>query len=223
MGIERKFLRFAEPECISDPQEQYGIHNFKTITIKNVYGDELCVPHDEQFQNALTLLDSGHLWSIPAGLIVINAPYHFFDGDGTDRGPEGFLAHLICSLASRMERRKARPVTVNFLGTMQLNHPYDLKERHLLVWGPLTEHSGQYDFTKTIQFMYDFRGHTKILLTCSKDLSALLTNLKINTKQITYLFNLGAFIDEPDDKKKNRKPTEKTPRKSKAKVKFEAL
>jgi hypothetical protein len=192
-GVEKRFIRFASTEYISDPQEQYNLHHFNTIHIDS-FGTKTTISYDEQFKNALTLLDSGLLWSEPSGLIVINSPNYLFDGTAKepDRGPDAFLAHLICSLAHRVVNRKAPSIDVNFLEIMQLDHAkgYQLKPNHLLIWGPITDHFGSYDCNKTVQFMFSFRNHTRILLTSTKDMGALLDKLHINVEHISYLFNL---------------------------------
>ena len=193
-GVEKKFLRFASSEYTSDPEEQYNLHHFNTIHVNSLY-EKRIVTYDDQFKNALELLSSGHLWSNPSGLIIINSPNYLFDGSTKepDRGPDAFLAHLICSLAFRVVNRKApTTVEVNFLEIMQLEHSkgYLLKPEHLFVWGPITDHFGSYDCNKTIQFLFSFRNYTRILLTSTKELGALLDRLHINLEYVTYIFNL---------------------------------
>lgn len=192
-GVEKRFLRYASKEYIEDPQEQYNLHHFNTIRIEGYY-ETITIPHDVQFNHALELLNSGHLWCDPPALIVINAPNYLFDGTAKemDRGPDAFLAHLVCSLAYRTMNRKApSDVAVNFLECMQLNHVdgYILKPRHLLVWGPVTDHFNSYDYNKTVQFLFSFRNYTRILLTSTKNLGELLGKLHINLAHVTYYFN----------------------------------
>ena len=137
-GVERRFLHFASQEYLSDPDEQYRLHHYNTLIVKNQYG-QIKVTHDEQFKNALDLINNGMLWCQPPGIIVINSPHYFFDSSPTekDRSAEAFLAHLLCSLAHRtMTIKPARHTHVHFLEIMQLDHSrgYRQNERQLLIW-----------------------------------------------------------------------------------------
>lgn len=221
-GVEKKFLRYATPDYTSDPQEQYSIHGYSTISVAGIY-NRVTVRHDEQFNNALKLLDSGQLWSNPAGIIIVNSPYHLFgtgiDRDKVDRSPEGFVSHLICSLASRIAKRISPEVYVNFLEVMQLDHSkqYQTKPRHLLVWGPITDHFSSYDYNKTIQFLFAFRNHTRILVTSTQDLGTLLTKLRMDTDAVTYFFNFDVNKEEVAESKVDpTQPKKKAVRKAKA-------
>jgi len=204
-GVEPKFLKFASLESVSDPQEEYTMHNYSTIHIGNK-----TVFHDEQFTNALALLDSGHLWCAPPSIIVINAPEHLFGDTAKEpfRGPIGFLSHLICSLAYRVSNLKAPAVTVNFMDPAGVDHSkgYTIKPRHLLVWGPVTDHFHAFDYNKTIQFLYHFRTHTRVLQTSTKDMGALLANLRIDVEHVAYFFNFAA---EKGERKGERTKLEK--------------
>ena len=204
-GVEPKFLQFASLASVSDPQEEYIMHNYSTIHIGNK-----TVHYDEQLTNALTLLDSGHLWCDPPSIIVINAPEHLFGDTAKEpfRGPIGFLSHLICSLAHRVSTRKAPAVTVNFMDPAGVDHSkgYTIKPRHLLIWGPVTDHFHAFDYNKTIQFLYQFRTHTRILQTSTKDMGALLDNLRIDVDHVAYFFNFAA---EKGERKGERTKLEK--------------
>jgi len=196
-GVEKMFLKFATPEFTSDEKTQYALHNYSTITIASKF-KRVTIHHDEQFKNALSLLDSGHLWCEPPGLIIINSPYYLFDGvSGRDHGPEGFLSHLICSLAFRVAKCVTSNMAVNFLDVTQLDvKQYTLKERHVLIWGPITEHFSSYDYNKAIQFLYSFRNYTRILVTSTTDLGAILDNMHVSIDAVTHVFNFAATKDE---------------------------
>jgi len=195
-GVERHFLKFATPAYTTDIEEQYALHNYCTLTI-----NAKKIHHSEQFKNALALVNSGHLWSNPAGIIIVNSPRFLFAAapegkfDTSDCDAEAFIAHLLCSLAYRVVvTRKAPSVTVNFLETMQLAHEnqYMINPRHLLVYGPVSDHCSPYDYQKMIQFMYSFRNHTRILITATPDLGKLLANIKLHPDRVTYYFNFDA-------------------------------
>ena len=216
-GVERRFLHFATPEYTSDVDEQYAIHQFCTLTATGLY-TRLVHSHDVQSANALKLLNSGHLWSEPASIIVINASNYLFSGsqeekekekkkDG-DRGMDGFIAHLLCSLAHRVVNRKSpNDLKVSYLETMQLDHSkgYQLSPHHVLIWGPITDYFNSYDYNKTIQFLYSFRNYTRILMTVTKDIGELLGKLHINVDRISYFFNLNPTPEEPTATKKKSK------------------
>jgi len=203
-GVDRRFLRFASSEYISDVDEHYNLHQYSTINFSGI-----TITYDEQFTNVKKLLNSGMLWSDPAGVIIINSPSYFFDGG---QGAEAFLSHLICSLAHRVVTRKAPALDVNFLEVMQLDHTktYQLKPRHLLVWGPVTDHFSSYDFNKTIQFLFSFRNYTRILLTSTQDMESLLSQLKMHVNHAAYYFNfniMNSTTTEPIKRKTyKRKP-----------------
>lgn len=219
-GVEPHFLFFASPEHVADPEENYRNHRYSTLYI----GSDV-IHHSDQFKNSLTLVDSGILWSNPSGLIIINSPRFLFE-DKASEGAEGFLSHLLCSLAHRVAiTRKAPTVTVNFLETMQLDHAggYRMNDRHLLVWGPISDHSPSYEINKTIQFLFTFRRHSKILITTTQDMRALLYNLRINPGRVDYYFNFDADpnyaenVELPEaTKKKGTAAAAKAPRAYKA-------
>jgi len=209
-GVARKFLHFATPEFMADPQEQYGLHNYCTITAAGIY-TKLVVSYDEQIQNALQLRTSGHLWSEPASIIVVNSPNYLFDGSAKepDKGAEGFIAHLLCSLAYRAMILKSVPfnIAVNYLGTAQLDYSkeYRLNPRHLLIWGPVSDHFNSYDYNKTIQFLHTFHNYTRILITSTKDIGELLGKLSVNVTHISHFFNFDSNREEEPVKKRTVK------------------
>lgn len=193
-GVDRRFLRFASPPYSTDSEEQYSLHQYSTLRITDSYGDAVTVTHDEQYESAKNLINSGVLWCEPAGLIIINSPHYFFKS--TDKDPDGgaeaFLAHLLCSLAHRVAARKVSGIEVNFLETMALDHVrgYAFKPKHLLIWGVCTEHFNSYECQKTIQFLHTFRHYTRILLTSVTDMGELLDRLHLHINHATCLFNL---------------------------------
>jgi len=212
-GVEKVFLKFASPEFTADEQMQYKMHKYSTLTIVNKFNKRVIVHHDTQFTNALSLLDSGHLWCEPPGLIIINSPHYIFDKEsGRDYGSNGFLAHLLCSLAFRVSKCVTRDLEVNFLDFAQLDvTQYKLKKRHVLIWGPITEHFSSYDYNKAIQFLSSFRNHTRILMTSVTDLGAILDNLHVNIDAVTHVFN---FAETPDE---ISPPAPTSPRKTRVK------
>ena len=202
-GVERKFLKFATPEYLECKNERYDLHNFAPLLV----GDEVISP-EEQLINALYLLDSGHLWCDPPTIIIINSPRYVFDDDDADKGVDCFLSHILCSLANRAinpihtdGRLIKRSPTVNFLGSaIDIKENYKVNERHLFVWGTVVvDHYGDFDYLKTIRFLSAFKSHTKILLTCAKDMGKMLELLKINPKKVAFFFNL-------DDEKDSLRP-----------------
>lgn len=214
-GAEKRFLYFARKETIEAPNEGYDVHCYRTLRAVNTV-NKLTIPGNEQCQKAVEFLDSGILWSDPAGIIVLNSPDYIFTGKEHDAalGVEGFLSHLFCSLAYRaVVTRKASGIEVNYLETTQLDHnrEYNMKQRHLLIWGPVTDHFNSFDYNKTIQFLFKFRNHTRILLTSTPDVGELLAKLKVNVDRVSYFFNFDATKEEgesPDTKKaaKGKKP-----------------
>ena len=218
-GVEKRFLYFARKETIEAPNEGYDVHCYRTLRAANTF-NKLTLPGSEQCQKAIELLGSGLLWSEPAGIIVLNSPDFIFTGKEHDAalGIDGFLAHLVCSLAHRVVvTRKASGVDVNYLETTSLDHnrDYHIKQRHLLIWGPVTDHFSAFDCNKTVQFLFTFRNHTRILLTSTPDVGELLAKLKVNIDRVSYFFNFEATKEEgesPDTKKaaKSRKPKKET-------------
>jgi len=222
-GVEPRYLKFANPEFTDDPTEQYAIHPFSTLYIHNERAQKI-VTYDEQYKNALKLIDSGMLWCKPSGLIIINSPYTFFDAQewfttkDLDNDPSpftgamGFLSHLICSLSHRVHKRVlfkksgVLSINVNFFSTTFFDRKdYFTGDQHLLVWGPVTELTGDYEFSKTMQFLFAYRNHTRVLLTSTQDMGALLSRLRINADYVSYFFNF--------DKDKNGiVPKEKEPK-----------
>jgi hypothetical protein len=213
-GVERKFLRFASPPYVTDSMEQYSLHQYSTIQVTDAYEKSMTVTYEDQYKYIETLLSGGVLWSEPAGLIIINSPRYFFNSSDKDPdgGAEAFLSHLLCSLAFRVATRKAPGVDVNFLETMQLDYSrgYHLKPRHLLLWGVCTEHFNPYDCQKTIQFLFAFRQHTRILLTSVLDMGELLDRLHLHLDSVTYIFNLdkrqNLYEEEIIRSKMSKKP-----------------
>jgi len=222
-GVEERFLHYAGKEFTADVEEQYRLHNYTTVTVSG-HCNKITVTYEDQLKNALELINNGMLWCQPSGLIIINSPYHLFDGStkDADRCASAFLAHLVCSLAHRVVIRQCPNAEVNYLETMPLDHSkvYDLKQRHLLIYGPITDHFNSFDYNKAIQFLFAFRHYTRILLTSSQDLGDLLDKLKMNINYVSYFFNFNSRQDKPitsitDDKpeKKTRKKAEKKPSK----------
>lgn len=223
-GIETKYLKFATPEFTSEPDEQYRLHNYSKLHVRSSH-TEMVVTCDEQFRNALTLLDSGMLWCKPPGLIVINSPYFVFDDPDPFKGADGFLAHLICSLSHRVQTKKVfkmsgvTSINVNFFGNTFLDRKdYQTIAQHLLIWGPVTDLASDHDCAKTIQFLFSYREHTRILLTSTKDVGALLERLRINALYVSAFFNFdadkdGILIPDPPKKKKKGTPRKATPKK----------
>jgi len=208
-GVEKQFLYLASKEYLEAQDEQYGIHNYKTLHATNAHA-KLLVDHETQFKNALELLGSGHLWCDPASIIVLNSQDYLLEGRAKDavRGVDGFLAHLLCSLAYRAITRKCPRVEVNYLETMALDHNkgYKMEERQVLIWGPITDHFNSFEYNKTVQFLYTFRHHTRILLTCTPDIGELLAKLKVNIDRVSYFFNFSACKEEvkPSHTQKSR-------------------
>lgn len=193
-GVQSKFLYFADPEYLDDKEEMYSIHKFASFNVVCEGGDRIKLDPEDQFKNALDLINNGDLWS--ASTIIINAPNYVFNGVGDSKGAEGFLSHLLCSLASRVVKRKAPSVEVNFLEIMQIDHTkgYHIKPKHILIWGPCTEHFNAYDCNRTIQFLFSFRNHTKILLTSTTDLGAFLEKFHLSLDAVSYVFNLDTGL-----------------------------
>lgn len=210
-GVDKKFIHFASTAYTSEPEEHYGIHKFKNAHVSSPGFDPIDITTDEQYKNALKLLDDGTLWSKPPGVIVINSPYYLFNSTAAEpaRGPDGFLAHLLCSLAHRTSSRKAPSVDVNFMELMQLDFSkeYKFNPRHLLVWGPCTNHFNSFDCNKTIQFLFSFRHYTRILLTSTSDLGELLARFHMSSVHASYIFNLdsGIKFDETPKEPKIKK------------------
>ena len=212
-GVDKKFLLFTEPDYLSDIHEQYELHNFSPISITCVGGETEEITPKMQVQKALELINDGALWS--PSLIIINSPNYFCHGANASlESAEGFLSHLLCSLAHRVVINKAPGVDVNFLETMQLDHAkdYQIKLRHVCVWGPMTENVGQYDLHKTTQFLFSFRQHTRILLLSARDLGALLEKFKVSLSAVDFVFNLATDLP-----KKGELRCTKVKKKSKAK------
>lgn len=213
-GVGKQFLKFASEEFISDKYEQYEIHKFHSVLVVQ---DDIKIQRSslEQLNDVMELLDSGILWCDPAGLIIINSPCFLFEGDKDPySGPIGFFNHLLCSLAYRVVQGKtpARNIEVNLLETMQidLSKDYHLKPEHLLLYGPITEHSSAYDYTKAIQFLFTFRNYTRILLTSTYDLGELLSLLKVHINNVSYFFNFGLPREVIPTTKTKTKTQEKT-------------
>ncbi len=196
-GVEKQFLFFARQDYVNDSREQYDIHDYASLSITNKVGESLVVEQGEQANKALELLDSGCLWCDKPGLIIINSPHYIFNGNSSvdvSRGALGFLAHILCSLAHRVVSNKVpRDIEVNFLETMSLDYAksYTINQRHLLVWGPISDNSGAYELHKTTQLLFSFRSHTKILLTSTTDLGSLLDSIKVHIKYVDYYFNFN--------------------------------
>jgi len=217
-GVGKQFLKFATVDFTSDKHEQYDVHKFHRLSLVQD-GNRVKKTTDEQFQDALELLDSGLLWCDPTGIIVVNAPYFIFNGNEKDPypGPVGFINHLLCSLAHRViiGKTPTRNIEVNFLETMQLDFTrgYHLKPEHLLIYGPVTDHSSEYEYTKAIQFLFSFRNYTRILLTSTPDLGEMLTQLKINITHVSYFFNFDTSLEKTTDaiKNKTKKPKKEKP------------
>lgn len=198
-GVEEKFLALATPEYLNDPTEQYGLHTYSTLDVQCAH-TRITIPHNVQETNALQLLDSGMLWSLPAGLIVVNSPY-VLDGDSQDpyACADGFIAHLVCSLAHRIATRKgtAKRIEVRYLETMslELSRGYDLSQKHTLIFGPVTDYFLHSDLNNAVQFLHAFRHHTRILQTATRDLGALLERIHVNPKHVNYFFNFDVRAD----------------------------
>jgi hypothetical protein len=212
-GVDRRFLRFASPPYVTSDDEQYALHQYTTMRIVDAYGDVTEIGHDVQYEAAKSMLDSGVLWGAPAGVIVINSPYYFFNSSDKDPdgGAEAFLAHLLCSLAHRVANRTVSGINVNYLETMSLDHSreYALKPKHLLIWGVCTEHFNSYDCQKTIQFLHTFRHYTRILLTSVTDMGELLTKLHLHVSNVTHLFNLDRRMEMVKEEQRQVRLTKK--------------
>lgn len=218
-GVDQRFLRFASPPYTTDPEEMYSLHQYSTLRVTDVYGDVKTITHAEQYDAAKKLLDSGMLWCAPAGVIIINSPYYFFNSSDKDPdgGAEAFLAHLLCSLAHRVANRKVRDIEVNYLETMSLDHGrgFHMKPKHLLLWGVCTEHFNSYECQKTIHFLHTFRHHTRILLTSVSDMGELLERLHLHVDHVTCLFNLDRRQEMLNEEAKKSKLTKKSKPKAK--------
>lgn len=192
-GVQKKFLYFASPDYTEVDREMYGVHKFSSF---NLEGKRIAP--EEQEDNALVLLDSGKLWS--SSVIVINSPHTLFNGKENALGIEAFLSHILCSLAYRVQKRKAPSVEVNFLETVQLDHTkgYQMKENHLLIWGPCTENFSSYDCNKTVQFLFSFRSYAKILLVSTVDLEAFLEKFQLSLDAVSFIFNLETKPGKPE-------------------------
>jgi len=194
-GVDKKFLKFTDPSYVEDINEQYEMHNFSTFSVVCVGGEKEEVTAKVQAQKAVELINDGGLWA--PSLILINSPSYFFHGaDSSIEGPDGLLAHFICSLCHRIVTRKAPPVEINFLETMQLDHArgYQFKPKHLCIWGPLTENSSQYDFNKTTQFLFSFRHYARILLLSVRDIGAFLEKFNTSLSAVDFVFNLATDL-----------------------------
>ena len=204
-GVQPKFLYFAEPEYLNDKEEMYSIHKFASFNVVCAGGDRIKLYSEDQFKNALDLINNGDLWS--SSTIIINAPNYVFNGAKDTSGLESFLSHLLCSLAYRVQQRKAPSVEVNFLEIMQIDHTkgYHIKPRHVLIWGPCTEHFNAYDCNRTIQFLFSFRNHTKILLTSTPDLGAFLEKFHLSMDAVSYVFNLETGLPQKQEIPYSRK------------------
>ena len=110
-------------------------------------------------------------------------------------------------------------INVNFLGTTFLDRKdYQTIAQHLLIWGPVTDLASDHDCARTIQFLFSYRDHTRLLLTSTKDVGALLERLRINASYVSYFFNLdadkeGIVIPDPPNKKKKGAVRKETPKK----------
>ncbi len=198
-GVPKYRLHYASESFAKDPTENYNIHNFSTL-----YVNQLCISYDKQFNDALEILNNGCLWCFPPSLIIINAPTYFFE-DSIDAGAGAFIDHILCSLAVRISQRrvpKTSDFSVNFLETMVLdyNKNFQMKPRHLLFWGPLTEYTTAYEYQRTIQFLFTQRNHTRVILTVTPNLGDLLKRLSIGTKHVNYFFNFSDIQQEPVQK-----------------------
>jgi hypothetical protein len=191
-GVEEKFLYFASPEY-NNPEIDYRVHEYS-----NLHVGEMCIHHSDQPAQAVSMVNDGYLWSDPAGIIIINSPRYMFSSKH-DRGAESFIAHLICSLGRKVITgdRIARGTDVNFLETMQLDHTmrFNFKDRHLLVWGPISENCTAHEYSKTTQFLFAFRRFTRIILTTTQDMHQLLRSIKLDPKRVTFYFN---FDEDPN-------------------------
>jgi hypothetical protein len=102
-------------------------------------------------------------------------------------------------------------INVNFFGTTFFDRKdYQTIAQHLLIWGPLTDLASDHDCAKTIQFLFAYRDHTRVLLTSTKDVGALLERLRINTSYVSFFFNLdadkeGIVIPDPPKKRGGKK------------------
>lgn len=215
-GVDPLYLKFASSASASDIQEEYALHNFSTLHI----GSKV-VTHDDQFNDALQMLDNGCLWGNPASVIIVNAPKHLFPSkvkygekkekkDDPYLGPVCFISHLACSLAYRVSTKRIPHSVFSYLdmtgGGIDLAKGYDRHPRNLFVWGPITDHSNSFDYSKTIQFLYAFRSQTRILLTSTPDLESMLDKLHMHVDHVSYFFN---FASEKGDSRKELTKTEK--------------
>jgi len=216
-GVNRQFLHFASEAYLNDPEEQYGVHDFSTLRISGESGYSE-VTYENQHKHARELLDSGHLWNEPSGLIILNAPNFLFyeAADKLDTGALAFLNHLLCSLSYRVVNRKCPPVDVHFLETMQLDmsRDYQFKERHLLIWGPVTDYFSNAEFSKAIQFLYTFRHFTRILVMSTKDVGEMLDKLRIRRNYISYIFQFDFANDRVVQQESSTKQRKKKTRRS---------
>jgi len=198
-GVGEKYLALTSDDYLKDPVEQYDIHNYATLDIQGTH-TRITVPYAVQRENALHILDNGILWAMPSGIIVVNSPY-VLDGNSKEPffGADGFIAHLICSLAHRISVRKgtAKQIEVSYLNanSLDFSREYDLVRKHTVVLGPITDYFLSSDFNSAIQTLHILKHHTIILHTATKDLGALLEKMRINVSSVDYFFNFDVRSD----------------------------
>jgi hypothetical protein len=88
-------------------------------------------------------------------------------------------------------RKVKGSISVHFLGATLPERAEHAERRRLLVWGPVTDHYSSYDCGKVIQFLFNFRDQTRILLTSTKDMALLLERLHMHPGHVSRFFNFN--------------------------------
>jgi len=205
MGVPKDLLDYTDDEYLTE--DSFRTYDFRLSAFEDNGSKKFNYPPLEQFKRVHALVHG----DLKDKFIVINS-YPFLFTTPREGHRQELYMHILGCIANRMSKRDlSMNLDLAFVGTNEIPYGQDLqlRDEQIIVWGPLHDKTTDYRLQETIQFIYNFRSTTKIILTSVNKLPLLFAKLRLDPKYPTEIFDIRTANEKPGKEapeKKSGKP-----------------